>query len=106
MKNKRISPRPLARIGLRVMSVISLAGVCSIHWSDSRAQVTPPTSDFHVISAGGNSLFNSCFRLSGTVGQAAPGYSSGTTDSIVAGFWSAAPTKELDEIFFNGFEGC
>jgi hypothetical protein len=25
---------------------------------------------------------------------------------VLAGFWSAAPTTGLDEIFFNSFEDC
>jgi hypothetical protein len=89
-----------------VFAAIALAGVCALPGSDSRAQATTPTVGFHIISAGGHSLKNSCYRLSGTTGQAAPGYSSGLTESLVAGFWSAAPTTGLDEIFFNGFEDC
>ena len=60
----------------------------------------PPAIDFHVVSSGGAALQNNCFRLAGTVGQAAPGYSSATPAySLIAGFWSAAPTTGLDEIF-------
>ncbi|MEO6297625.1 MAG: hypothetical protein ABIO74_11020 [Dokdonella sp.] len=88
---------------LRIVLVLLLA---AIPWSGSRALATPPAIDFHTISSGGQSLQNSCFRLSGTVGQAAPGYSSGLTLSVVAGFWAAAPTMGLDEIYFNGFEAC
>jgi hypothetical protein len=62
--------------------------------------------DFYVISAGGNTLYGSCYRLSGTVAQAAPGYSSGSIDSLIAGYWQPAPTAAADEIFFNGFQGC
>ena len=106
MKIKRTGTHPRAGVGLHAIAVIALTGVCAIPWSDSRAQVTPPAINFHVISAGGKSLRNSCFRLSGTAGQAVAGYSSGPTDSLVAGFWSAAPTTGLDDIFFNGFEDC
>ena len=69
---------------------------------------TPPTYsiDFYTISAGGNTLHGNCYRLSGTLGQAAPGYSSGSTYSLIAGYWQPAPTAATDEIFFNGFEGC
>jgi len=79
---------------------------------DSRAGVLLPSYsiDFHTISAGGNTLRNNCFSLSGTVGQAAPGYSTTTsgmpTYSVYAGFWSAAPLTGLDEIFFTGFQEC
>jgi hypothetical protein len=62
--------------------------------------------DFYVISAGGSLLKNSCFRLSGTVGQAAPGYSSGAIYSLIAGYWQPASNVASDEIFYNGFEGC
>jgi hypothetical protein len=69
---------------------------------------TPPTYiiDFYTISAGGNTLHGSCYRLSGTLGQAAPGYSSGSIYSLIAGYWQPAPTTATDEIFFNGFQGC
>ena len=68
----------------------------------------PPTYsiDFYVIGAGGNTLHGNCYRLSGTVGQAAPGYSSGSIDSLIAGYWQPAPIVATDEIFFNGFQGC
>jgi hypothetical protein len=107
MKMKRFRTRLRVGIAVPALAVMALVSVIAVPWSDTRAG-TPPTSniDFHVISSGGNALHNSCFRLSGTVGQAAPGFSSGPTNSLVAGFWSAAPTTGLDEIFFNGFEGC
>jgi len=76
-------------------------------WSDMRAETAATYNiDFYTISAGGVSLRDSCFHLTGTAGQAAPGYSSGSTDYIIAGFWAAAPTTGLDDIFFNGFEMC
>lgn len=89
----------------RAVAVIALASAV-MSWSDSRAQIQPPAIDFHVTSAGGKYLQNSCYRLSGTLGQAAPGYSSASMYSLFAGFWPAAPTTGLDEIFFTGFEGC
>jgi hypothetical protein len=109
MKKQRFRALSRVRIALPVSIAIALAGVCALPWSDSRAQSTLSalsTIDFHAVSAGSKALHNSCFRLSGTVGQAAPGYMSGTTDSLISGFWSAAPTTGLDEIFFNGFEDC
>jgi hypothetical protein len=95
-----------ARIAMPVFTAIAIAGMCAVPGSDSRAQALAPAINFHVISAGGHALQNSCFRLSGTAGQAAPGYSSGSTESVIAGFWPVAPTMGLDEIFFNGFEDC
>jgi len=72
-----------------------------------RAGTSPTYSiDFYTISAGGNTLHGNCYRLSGTVGQAAPGYSSGSIYSLIAGYWQPAPTAATDEIFFNGFERC
>lgn len=106
---KHYRARRPGRLGLRVLAATALACVVTVPWSDTRAQPTsPPSIDFHRISSGGSALHNSCYRLSGTVGQAAPGYSSANTGeySVLAGFWSAAPTTGLDEIFFNGFGGC
>ncbi|HSC09928.1 MAG TPA: hypothetical protein VLC97_03060 [Rhodanobacteraceae bacterium] len=96
---------------LPLLVALGMTSVIAIRSSDSRADVVPTYSiDFHAISAGGATVRNSCFGLSGTVGQAAPGYSSTTpgppTYSVYAGFWSAAPGAGLDEIFFTGFEEC
>lgn len=80
--------------------------------SDSRAQSAPTYAiDWHLISSGGTTLVggtsrSSCFIVNGSVGQVAPGYSSGGLYSLYAGFWTAAPTMRTDEIFFDGFEGC
>lgn len=62
--------------------------------------------DYHLISAGGGmAVANGCVRLSGTIGQMAPGYSNGSTYWLAAGFW-AVPESAADEIFFNGFQRC
>ncbi len=95
-----------ARKILLVLAAIVASAVAFAPWTDSRADLASPSIDFHRISAGGARLRNSCYRLKGTVGQAAPGYSSSALYSLVAGFWSAAPITGRDEIFFNGFEGC
>ena len=102
-----------AGLTLPVLAAMVLASIVAVASSHSRAGATVPTTyniDLHTNSAGGSSLRNSCFAVSGTVGQTAPGYSSetsgGITDSVYAGFWSAAPVTGLDEIFFTGFEGC
>jgi hypothetical protein len=92
------------RLSLLVAAtVVALGPLSSI-----RAAALPTTYsiDFYTISAGGNILRGSCYRLSGTVGQVAPGYSSGSIDSLIAGYWQPAPTAATDEIFFNGFQGC
>jgi hypothetical protein len=75
--------------------------------SDTRAGPTPIYSiDFHRISAGGGLLRNSCYRLDGSIGQPAPGYSSGPTMTLVAGFQPAGIVDRPDQLFFSGFEGC
>ena len=86
-----------------ILCVLRLALACA----ESIGQSQPPYSiDFHSISAGAQSLQNSCFRLSGTVGEIAPGYSSSGTYSLYSGFRAAAPAKAVDEVFFSGFEEC
>jgi hypothetical protein len=91
-------PRPM----LLAMALMSAVAVMS---SDTRAGTPTYSIDFHVISAAGSALHSDCYRLSGTVGQAAPGYSSSSIYSVIAGFW-ATPSSASDEIFFNGFQGC
>ena len=101
--------RTRLRLGLALplLAAVTVTAVTAMRWSDTHAgTISPYSIDFHTISSGGSSLRNGCFHLTGTVGQAAPGYSSGTTEYVIAGFWSAAPTTGLDDIFFNGFEGC
>ncbi len=98
--------RHIATIGFKVVSAIVLVGFCALPRSNSVAGVGLPAVDFHVISAGGRSLQNSCFKLSGTVAQVAPGFSGNATSSVFAGFWAAAIPTGMDAIFFNGFEGC
>jgi hypothetical protein len=93
------------RMRFQFAAFAALASTAFLLSSAQRAQATLPAVDFHVV-AGGAALRNACFRLSGTAGQIAPGYSSSASDSVIAGFWSAAPTTGLDEIHFNGFENC
>jgi hypothetical protein len=93
----------------RAVSALSTVLLFAIASWVSEARANPASAysiDFHTISAGGTILNGNCIRLQGTVGQAAPGYSSGHTESIFAGFWAAALASGTDEIFFNGFEGC
>ena len=86
-----------------ILCVLVLALACT----ESSGQSQPPYSiDLYSISAGAQSLQNNCFRLSGTVGEIAPGYSSSGTYSVYAGFRAATPAKAVDEVFFSGFEGC
>jgi hypothetical protein len=107
MRRFRLHLRAGAALPVLAMALASMV----TGWSDIRAGVAVAYSiDFHTISPGGSTLRNSCFVLSGTVGQVAPGYSNTTsgapTYSVYAGFWSAAPVAGMDEIFFTGFEDC
>ena len=98
------SRRPVATGG----ALLAAALVCmaAAPWSDTQAQAGAPNIDLHLLDSGGKKLTNPCFRLAGTIGQVAPGYSSSATYSISAGFLAVAPKPIHDEIFFNGFEGC
>lgn len=81
--------------------------------SDGRAGTSASTStststysiDIHRIGTGGSAR-NACYRLSGSVGQPAPGYSGGATLSVNAGFWPAVAVERPDQMFFNSFEEC
>ena len=106
---KLFCARLRATLGASVLAASAVVSVAAVPWSDTRAQSATPSIDFHLISSGASEMHNSCFRLSGTIGQAAPGFSgsiSSPSYSVYAGFWVAAPLTGLDEIFFNGFEGC
>jgi len=107
MQANRLGARPRARLAVPALTATTLALAFAIPWSGLNAGTAPTYRiDFHRISAGGGTVGGNCSRLSGTLGQAAPGYSSGSTNSIVAGFWLAAPTEGRDSMFFNGFERC
>jgi hypothetical protein len=95
-----------ARLTVCLLAAMVLASTTALRWSDARAGTPTYSINFYTISAGGNTLRGSCYRLSGTLGQVAPGYSSGSIDSLIAGYWQPAPTAATDEIFFNGFQGC
>jgi hypothetical protein len=86
---------------------IALACATPAIWSESRAQTPPSVIEFDVVSAGAKRAHNACFHVSATIGQAAPGYSSNSSYSLLAGFMVAGRRPPpLDEIFFNGFEAC
>jgi hypothetical protein len=106
IKMTRFRKWPRITPTLCVLAVMALASTIALRWSDARAGTPTYNIDFYTISAGGNTLHGNCYRLSGTVGQAAPGYSSGSIYSLIAGYWQPAPTAATDEIFFNGFQGC
>lgn len=107
MATNRFRARSRAGWAMPALAALTMAAVTALPWSDGHAGTTPTYSiDFHRISSGGSALRSHCYRLAGSVGQAAPGYSSGSTISIVGGFWLAAPIEDQDQMFFNGFEGC
>ncbi len=107
MQAKRSGARPRARLVVPALTATTWILALAVPWSGLSAGTTPTYRiDFHRISAGGGAARGSCSRLSGTLGQTAPGYSSGSTNSVIAGFWLAAPTEGQDQLFFNGFERC
>ena len=90
-----------------LMFAVFGAAVIAVPWSDSNAQTGPSYSiNTHLISTSAKRVRTSCFILNGTVGQAAPGYSSGGSYSILAGFWPATTPPVQDEIYFDSFERC
>jgi hypothetical protein len=104
MKRDRTPKRP--GVALLSLATVALATVVGSSWSGAHAGAPPNYSiDFYSIGAGGSLMRGSCFHLSGTVGQTAPGYSSDIIYALIAGYWQPQPTAS-DEIFFNGFEGC
>jgi len=104
MFRKPFLARSRARAVMPVLGAIALLAVCAMPRSE--AQAAGPAIGFHFIGSGEQPRKNSCYHLTASVGQAAPGYSSGTSISIVAGFQVAFPDPSVDEIFFNGFEDC
>jgi hypothetical protein len=131
MKQTFSRARLRARLGLPALVSCALAGLAAIPWTAASAQTTPTSPPYctpatpgqtpsycvnwsAVINGSIHRSHNSCYLLSGTIGQyaPAPGYSyqatsgGGTNFGVFSGFWSAAQTSGLDEIFFNGFEGC
>ncbi|WP_257388099.1 hypothetical protein [Tahibacter caeni] len=105
MSTRTARDRSRSRIGAFVFVVLAAVMIASPS-SDGRAGTSTYSIDLHRIGAGGGSLRNACYRLSGSVGQPAPGYSSGATLSVDAGFWPAVAIDQPDQLFFSGFEGC
>ena len=63
--------------------------------------------DAQLVDAGSAmTIGNSCSRLAASIGQPAPGSSSGGGFVLDAGFWAIASTGGDDTLFFDGFEGC
>lgn len=106
VNTKHFRIRPHVGFALSVLTAMALPSAAIFCWSDAQAGTPAYNIDFHIISAGGTPMRGSCFHLSGTVAQAAPGYSSGSIYALSAGYWQAVPDSASDEIFFNGFEGC
>jgi hypothetical protein len=110
---------------------VLLFSVAVAPWTAASAQTTPTPPPYCTTAGSGQTpaycinwsavtnggiqrASNSCYRLNGTIGQLAPepGYvyqaaaGGGTNYGVFSGFYSAAQTTGLDEIFFDGFEGC
>lgn len=95
----RSRPGAFALVALATALIVSSS-------SDGRAGTPTYSIDIHRISAGGGSLRNACYRLNGSVGQPAPGYSGAATFSVNAGFWPAVAVEHPDQLFFSGLEAC
>jgi len=97
--------RARSRVTWPILVVCAVLGLSAAPGSDSGAQAAV-SMGFHFIGSAGHNLKNACYHLSGSAGQAAPGYSDSTRYAFTEGYWTAAPTTGLDEIFFNSFEDC
>ena len=99
--------RRRTRLRMPALVLAALAALIAAPSPESRAGTTPTYRiDFHRVSTGGGSSRNACYRLASSIGQPAPGYSSGPTYSVVAGFMPAGIVDRPDQLFFSGFEGC
>ena len=96
MKAQSVYRQGLCAIALAIASVPA----------SSRPQAAAYSIERYSISAGGMTLANRCFRLSGAIGQVVPGYSNSAEYSLYAGFWAGLAGRSADEIFFAGFEEC
>jgi hypothetical protein len=94
------------RRGLRLLLPIGVLALIATSAAFSAPAQTAYTIDFYAISPGVNTLANNCFALSGTLAEAAPGYSSYIGYAVFSGFWATAPGAAVDEVFFTGFEEC
>lgn len=101
----------MSAFALPIFAAAAFTAIVASGAADVRADVLPTYSvDFHAISTGAAASRNSCFHLSGTLAQPAPGYSATSsgapTYSVYAGFWSATAGTVPDDVFFAGFEAC
>jgi hypothetical protein len=104
---KRLRIRISSGFSLRSVFAMALMSATALQEPNVDAAPSPAYSiDFHVMGAGGHAVQGSCFRLSGMGGQPAPGYSSGSIYSLIAGYWVKTDAADSDEIFYNGFEDC
>jgi len=107
MNTRTALGRSRSRTGAFALVAIATALIAS---PSSAGRADTSTSaysiDIHRIGTGGASMRNACYRLSGSVGQPAPGYSSGATLSVNAGLWPAVAVDRPDQLLFSSFEGC
>ncbi len=59
-----------------------------------------------IVSGSAITIGNGCSRMQASIGQPAPGSSSGGGYNLSAGFWAVVPATGGDTLFFDGFEGC
>jgi hypothetical protein len=112
-------------------STMMLVAIASVSWTCATAQSTPTPPPYCTAAGSAQTpgycitwsavtsgviqrAGSRCYRLNGTIGQLAPapGYvyqaaaGGGSNYGVFSGFYAAAHTTGLDEIFFGEFEGC
>jgi hypothetical protein len=94
---------PAAGTTPRTRCVVATAFACVMACGIAAAQVVS-----HVIAGGGGISHSAgaCRTLEGSIGEAAPGMSSGGAFSVHAGYWAGPGGAHRDSLFRNGFEEC
>ena len=55
---------------------------------------------------GASRVYNPCFSLSSTVGEAVASPTAGGNFKLYSGFWGARPPAQRDSLFRSSFEDC
>jgi hypothetical protein len=97
--------RPRRVFVRRAAAVLAVIGACVC---PTVVAVDPPITLISQLILNGSSvrIGNACSRLLATIGQPAPGFSSGGGFTLNAGFRSIVPAGDGDTIFFDGTEEC
>jgi len=87
--------------------VFAAAGFAACGAMSASRAGAPFAIDAQAIGAGSaRATGNSCSRLTATIGEPAPGFSSGGGFELSAGFQAIVAAAPPDAIYFDGFEGC